>query len=100
MMLPSHDEGLPFALIEAMACGMAVISTKVGGIPELVVSKANGLLIEPGDVHGLKDAMEILVREKTTLKDMAASNIDRIRHFYTLDKIFTLLSRELNDYNK
>ncbi len=55
--LPSHVEGMPNSLIEAMAAGKAVISTRVGGIPELVIDENMGRLIEPGDVSALGQAI-------------------------------------------
>ncbi|MBN8507445.1 MAG: glycosyltransferase family 4 protein [Burkholderiales bacterium] len=55
--LPSHNEGLPMSLLEAMAHGLPVISTRVGGIPELVRDGIDGLLVEPGDVRALTDAL-------------------------------------------
>lgn len=57
LLLPSYNEGLPMALLEAMACGLTVITTPVGGIPEVVRDQENGLLIEPGNVKALADAM-------------------------------------------
>ena len=48
-MLTSYDEGLPVAIIEALRLGLPVISTNVGGIPEMVVHKFNGFLIEPNE---------------------------------------------------
>jgi glycosyltransferase involved in cell wall biosynthesis len=54
--LPSHHENLPMSIIEAMSCSMAIVSTTVGGIPELV-DAANGMLMEPGDRRGLADAL-------------------------------------------
>lgn len=46
--MPSHSEGMPNALLEAMAVGRAVVATRVGGIPEAIVDEVNGLLVEPG----------------------------------------------------
>ena len=54
--LPSLDEGVPMALLEAMALGKAVVATAVGGIPEIVTPRANGLLVEATDEQALADA--------------------------------------------
>lgn len=61
--LPSHTEGLPMSLLEAMAWGLPPICTPVGSIPEYVVNGANGLLIAPGDVSQLAAAIEKLVAQ-------------------------------------
>jgi len=61
--LPSHTEGLPMSLLEAMAWGLPPICTPVGSIPEYVVNGANGLLIAPGDVTRLAAAIEKLVSQ-------------------------------------
>ena len=59
--LPSHTEGLPMSLLEAMAWGLAPICTPVGSIPEYVVNGANGILVTPGAVGELTAAIERLV---------------------------------------
>jgi colanic acid/amylovoran biosynthesis glycosyltransferase len=58
-----HD-GLPVVLIEAMAMGLPVVSTRLSGIPELVRHEATGLLVEPDDQQGLADALERLLRDR------------------------------------
>ncbi len=62
--LPSYNEGLPMALLEAMGWGLPVITTPVGGIPELVTSEKNGLLVTPGDVQQLSKAMKFLIENE------------------------------------
>lgn len=57
--LPSYNEGLPMAIIEALSMAMPIISTRVGGIPELLASD-NGILIDAGDTAALGAAIESL----------------------------------------
>jgi len=62
--LPSYNEGLPISILESMAYAKPIISTKVGGIPEVVIENKNGLLIEPGDKNALFQSIERLVKNK------------------------------------
>ena len=61
--MPSYNEGLPVAILEAMAAGLAVVSTPVGGVPEAVTDESEGLLVPPGDVRGLASALRRLVED-------------------------------------
>src|ERR671937_272842 len=60
---PSHREGLPLCVLEAMAHGRPVVASAVGGIPELVEDGVTGFLVEPGDVAGLRAAIERLLAD-------------------------------------
>lgn len=55
--LPSYNEGLPISILEAMSYSMPIVSTNVGGIPEIVENKYNGYLVEPGDKEALLKAI-------------------------------------------
>jgi glycosyltransferase involved in cell wall biosynthesis len=71
--LPSFAEGVPVALMEAMASGKPVIATKVAGVGELVVDKESGLLVLPGDLDGLITAIRDITDEDARRADMGVA---------------------------
>ncbi|MHC5725575.1 MAG: glycosyltransferase family 4 protein [Nostoc sp.] len=62
--LPSYNEGLPLAMLEAMAWELPVIVTPVGGIPEIVTQSENGLIVNPGNIQQLSDAIKSLIENE------------------------------------
>lgn len=66
--LPSYNEGLPIAILEAMSYSHPVISTPVGGIPEVVHSGVNGLLVEPGNTTQIAQAILHYITQPDTIK--------------------------------
>jgi glycosyltransferase involved in cell wall biosynthesis len=79
--LPSHNEALPMALLEAMAWEAAVITCPVGGIPDVVVSGENGLLVPPGDVRQLAEAMQSLIDDPSLRQSLALEARRRVTEF-------------------
>lgn len=70
--LPSHFEALGLAAIEALACGLPVVASRVGGIPDFVTDGVNGLLVPPKDPASLAGALRTLVTDVAARTDMAA----------------------------
>lgn len=84
--LPSYAEGLPISLLEAMAGGNAVVTTKVGSIPEVITSE-NGILVEPGDADQLADALLHLLESPETVERMAHTNRDVVETKYSWSSV-------------
>jgi starch synthase len=63
--------------LEAMACGAAVVASRVGGIPEVVVHGETGLLVPPGDPDALTDALNVLLRDGDLAAAMGARGRER-----------------------
>jgi glycosyltransferase involved in cell wall biosynthesis len=61
--MPSRWEGLPMTLLEAMAMGKAIVATRVGGIPDVIMDGREGLLVPPGDVAALASALRRVITD-------------------------------------
>jgi glycosyltransferase involved in cell wall biosynthesis len=83
--LPSHAEGLPVSLLEAMAAGCPVIATRVGGIPDLVEDGVNGLLVEAGDRRALAAALRRLLLDRGLAARLGLSARETIVRRYTVE---------------
>lgn len=80
--LPSLHEAAPMTLLEAMACGCAVIATRRGGAPEMVEHGESGLLVDPGQVPPLAEAIRRLATSKAERQRLAEAGLERVHaHF-------------------
>jgi glycosyltransferase involved in cell wall biosynthesis len=91
--LPSHSEGVSLALLEAMAAGLPVIGSRVGGLPEVVADGENGLLIPPRDAGALADALERLLADPAGAQALGDHARRHVREHFTLER----LGREINE---
>ncbi len=85
--LPSLYEGFGIAILEAMAAGKPVIATAVGGIPEFVLSGETGLLVEPGNVEALADAIDRLLSHPQQARTMGAKGRIRAGERYHISTV-------------
>jgi glycosyltransferase involved in cell wall biosynthesis len=80
--LPSYYEGSPVAVLEAMSYGTPVISTTVGGIPEVVQPGFNGWLHRPGDQEALLNAILYYINEPESIKRHGVGSMQMIEDYY------------------
>ncbi|WP_210491639.1 glycosyltransferase [Patulibacter sp. SYSU D01012] len=83
--LASSQEGMPGAVMEAMAAGVPVVGTRVNGIRDLVVDGVTGLLVPPGEPAALADAVGRLVADPAAARRMGAAGRRRIEDEFSLD---------------
>ena len=84
---PSLSEGMPNSLLEAMACGLPVIASKIGGVVDVVEDGKSGILVEPGDISGLSTAMIRLLKDDGLRQRLGAEARKRIVEGFSIDKI-------------
>lgn len=96
--LPTYAEALPISVIEAMACGVSIITTPVGGIPEIIEDGKHGLFIAPGDVNGLADKICLLIENEPLRKSLGANARDRARNELDFREYETRLARKLREF--
>lgn len=63
--LPSYNEGVPMALLEAMASGLPVVTTPVGGIPDAVADGVDGIMVRPGNIEQLAEALRRVIESES-----------------------------------
>jgi len=90
--LPSHAEGLPMSLLEAMAAGKAAVASSVGGIPEVVRDGDNGLLVPARDAASLADTLARLLGDAALRARLAACARATIERHYSTEVVCGQLS--------
>jgi glycosyltransferase involved in cell wall biosynthesis len=103
--LPSLNEGMGRVLVEAMAVGLPIVASDVGGIPDLVKDGNNGFLVPPSDADALKHAILDLLKDEAKRKRMGEVGKEMCRSYSTeamveqINGLYTKLIEE-NSYNR
>jgi len=92
--LPTYAEGTPISMLEAMAAGLPVISTPVGGIPDVVEDGVEGFIVKPGDVEALANRLAQLINDPERRRRMGQLAQDKVRPF-NWDVVLPQLEREI-----
>ncbi len=94
--LPSYDEGLPMGVLEAMSSGVAVVTTPVGGIPDVLTHEENALLFEAGDISALGERLTRLLTDAPLRERLAKAALEDSSQFRPAEvaKVWVKLYRD------
>jgi glycosyltransferase involved in cell wall biosynthesis len=98
--LPSYNEGLPISILEAMSFGKPIISTNVGGIPEIVINKHNGFLITPGLIQELEKSINFFIENPNQISHFGVNSLEIVKSHYpekVLSQLFELYNDIINE---
>ena len=84
---PSRADNLPLSILEAMATGLPVIGTRVGGIPELVVDGVTGFVVEPESPRALANALEQLAASPERLEELGRNGAERVAEHFSSEEV-------------
>ena len=96
--LPSFAEGVPITLLEAMGAGVAVVTTPVGGIPDVVKDGVNGMLVQSGDITGIAESLIRLLMDadlRGRLTDAGRRTVEEMNSLPMIDESLRRLYGEL-----
>lgn len=85
-LLPSLKEGMPYVLMEAGHAGLPIVTTHVGGIPEIVVERANGIMVPPADAGAIAQALRALAKDRATAAAYGAHIKEYVARHFAVDK--------------
>lgn len=85
--LPSYAEGFPMAILDAWSYGLPVITTPVGGIPDVGIHNKNMMLATPGDITDLKDNLEILIKDTLLREKLIKASLKFSGDTFSIEKL-------------
>lgn len=97
LVLPSYHEQMPMVLLEAMACGIPVIATKVGAIPEMLANGKCGILLPVKDTEQLAASIICMMHDNILADRLSACGSERVRSTYAVGKVIERLKRRYEE---
>jgi glycosyltransferase involved in cell wall biosynthesis len=79
-------DNLPTVIMEAMATGLPVVSTNIGGIPEMIIDNETGFLVQPGDTAAMADAIETVINDSSLAARLGQSGYERTGALFSIEK--------------
>lgn len=84
---PTYREGLPYTILESLASATPVVTTRVGGIPDVIGDGVHGRFVELRDAEGIANAVRTMVLDRVRLREMSAECLARARSHYGIDRL-------------
>lgn len=100
LLLPSYSEGVPNVILEAMASGLPIITTPVGGIPTILENEVSGLFVTPGNKDELKSAILRLLHDEALTSKISSEAQSLAQKMYDVEMIGQKLGEIYSDYIK
>ena len=97
LVLPSYYEQMPMVLLEAMACGIPVIATRVGAIPEMLANGKCGLLLPVKDTEQLAASILRMMHDNILADTLSACGSERVKSIYAVDRVIERLKRRYKE---
>jgi glycosyltransferase involved in cell wall biosynthesis len=91
--LPSHNEGFPMAILDAWAYGLPVITTPVGGIPDIIKDGVNGLIFNVGDINSFSHKIEQLINDKDLSHKLSKASKNLSENEFSINEISNKLDK-------
>jgi len=79
--LPSLSEGFPMTILEAMACGLPIVATRIGGLPEVIEDGRSGFLVEPENPKEIAERVLLLLEDNELRKRISLNNKERVEKY-------------------
>jgi len=79
--LPSLSEGFPVTLLEAMASGLPIVTTRVGGLPDIIKDGENGFLVEPENPQQIADKLQLLLHDEELRNKISSINKETVKRY-------------------